>query len=344
MADFDQTVFEIDCADEAKRISEFIKKTVLKDYRRRGVVVGISGGIDSALTAALSVKTFGQERVLGLILPEKESSPKSEILARDLARQLGIKTETIPITPMLQSLGVYQRRDALVKKYFPEFTDGWKYKMAISKDTIEKEGINFFYLIAVNPQGDKEKVRLSLSDYLEMVAATDMKQRTRMIQLYFYAEKNNYVVAGTTNKSELLQGFYVKYGDGGVDIEPIAHLYKTQVFQLSKFLGVPEEIIHRTPSPDTWSAEVSDEEFYFRVPYDLLDLLLYAHERRVPPTEVSGVLRMPEEKVLRFYKDFESKSKATWHLRVMPPNLLDHNASLWQKNDRGDFQKTSSPI
>jgi len=323
MKSFDKKVLEIDCPAEVTRICEFMKKTVLKDYRRKGVVVGLSGGIDSALTAALSVKTFGKERVLGLILPEKESSSESEVLAQELANQLGIKIGTVPITPILQSLGVYQRREAIVKKYFPKFEEGWKYKMAISKDTLEREGLNIFHLVAIDREGATHKERLSLNDYLEMVAATDMKQRTRMMQLYFYAEKSNYIVAGTTNKSELLQGFFVKYGDGGVDMEPIAHLYKMQVFQLSEFLGVPQSIIKRTPSPDTWSAGVSDEEFYFRIPYDLLDLLLYAHEQRVPLEDVSNVLNMPPEKILRFYKDFEAKNKATWHLRVAPPNLIE---------------------
>jgi len=323
MKSFDKKVLEIDCAAEAKRISDFMKKTVLKDYRRRGVVVGISGGIDSALITTLSVKTFGKERVLGLILPEKESSSESEVLARQLADWLGIKTETVPITPILQSLDVYQRREAIVKKYFPKFEGGWKYKIAISKDFFEKEGLNFFHLIAVDNEGVTQKERLSLNDYLEMVAATEMKQRTRMIILYFYAEKSNYIVAGTTSKSELLQGFFVKYGDGGVDMEPISHLYKMQVFQMSEFLGVPQSIIKRTPSPDTWSAGVSDEEFYFRVPYDLLDLLLYAHEQEIPLEDVSEVLDMVPEKILRFYKDFDSKNKTTWHLRVMPPNLID---------------------
>ena len=327
MTNFNKNILDIDCVAEATRISEFMKKTVLKEYRRRGAVVGLSGGIDSALTATLSVKVFGRERVLGLILPEKESSPVSEMFARELANRLGIKTETISMTPILHSLSVYQTRDAIVRKYFPDFKETWTYKLSISKDTLEKEGLNYFHLIVVDQEGMTHKARLSLGDYLEMVAATDMKQRTRMMQLYFYAEKSNYVVAGTTNKSELIQGFFVKYGDGGVDIEPIAHLYKTQVYQLSKFLGVPQEIVKRTPSPDTWSAGVSDEEFYFRVPYDLLDLLLYAHEQQIPLTDVSNVLDMPQEKILRFYKDFDAKNKATWHLRVMPPNLIDQGGS-----------------
>ena len=325
MTNFNKNILDIDCVAEATRISEFMKKTVLKEYRRRGAVVGLSGGIDSALTATLSVKVFGRERVLGLILPEKESSPESEMFARELANRLGIKTETISMTPILQSLGVYQMREAIVKKYFSEFKDNWKYKLSISKDNLEKEGLNYFHLIVVDSVGLIQKERLSLNDHLEMVAATEMKQRTRMILLYLYAEKSNYIVAGTTNKSEVLQGFFVKYGDGGVDIEPIAHLYKTQVYQLSKFLGVPQEIVKRTPSPDTWSAWVSDEEFYFRVPYDLLDLLLYAHEQQIPLTDVSNVLDMPQEKILRFYKDFDAKNKSTWHLRVMPPNLMDRS-------------------
>ncbi|MEW6375906.1 MAG: NAD(+) synthase, partial [Thermodesulfobacteriota bacterium] len=191
MKDYHTKILDIDCASEFTRICEFMKKTVLKDYRRKGAVVGLSGGVDSALTATLSVKTFGKERVLGLILPEMESSSESEVLARQLANQLGIKTETVPITPILKSLGVYQRREAIVRKYFPGFEEGWKYKLAISKDTLERDGLNIFYLVIIDKEGGADKVRLSLNDYLGMVAATDMKQRTRMMQLYFYAEKNN---------------------------------------------------------------------------------------------------------------------------------------------------------
>jgi len=320
---FNQKVLNIDCRAEAERISEFLKRAIFKDYRRKGAVVGISGGIDSALSATLSVKAFGKERVLGLILPEKESSPMSVLFAEQLAHWLGIRVEVIEITPILEALGVYQKREGIVKKYFPQFSNGCKFKLVISKDSLHREGLNVFYLVVIDEKGETRRVRLSLQDYLEMVAATDMKQRTRMIHLYYQAEKNNYAVVGTTNKSELLQGFFVKYGDGWVDIEPIAHLYKTQVYQLSQSLGIPQPIIDRVPSPDTWSAEVSDEEFYFKLPYPQLDLLLYAYEKKVPLDEVSKVVGMEQEAILRVYKDFDSKKRATWHLRVMPLNLID---------------------
>lgn len=142
-----------------------------------------------------------------------------------------------------------------------------------------------------------------------------------MIQLYYHAEKNNYLVAGTTNKTETAQGFYVKFGDGGVDIEPIAHLYKTQVYQLARNLRVINEIIERPPSPDTYSLPVTDKEFYFCLDYELLDLFLYACENNVPLDNISETLGLKEEQVQRVFRDFKGKEQATWHLRQMPPGL-----------------------
>jgi len=154
-----------------------------------------------------------------------------------------------------------------------------------------------------------------------MVAANDIKQRIRMVQLYYHAEKMNYLVAGTTNKTEYAQGFYVKYGDGGVDIEPIAHLYKNQVYQVANFLEIPQEIIERTPSPDTYSAEVSDQEFYFCLPYQLLDLLLYAQENKIAPALAGKYLNLTEEQIQRVFRDFDSKKRATKHLRQTPASM-----------------------
>jgi NAD+ synthase len=142
-----------------------------------------------------------------------------------------------------------------------------------------------------------------------------------MIHLYYYAEMKNYIVCGTTNKTEFLEGLYVKYGDGGVDIEPISHLYKAQVYQLSEYLGVIREIIDRTPSPDTWSFQVSDEEFYFRIPYEILDFLLFAWEYNIPTERVCEVMNLTADQVKRAMRDFNAKYNATRHLRQLPPTV-----------------------
>ena len=154
-----------------------------------------------------------------------------------------------------------------------------------------------------------------------METSKNAKQRIRMINLYRYAEKNNFIVTGTTNKSEVMQGFYVKHGDGGVDIEPIAHLYKIQVYQLAKHLGLPEEIINRPPSPDTYSLPVTDEQFYFCMPYELADLLLYAYANHIPEDQISDVLQLSPDQIKRVFRDFKAKENATWHLRQLPPTV-----------------------
>jgi NAD+ synthase len=154
-----------------------------------------------------------------------------------------------------------------------------------------------------------------------IVAATNIKQRTRMMYLYYFAEANNYLVCGTTNRSEDIQGFFVKYGDGGVDIEPLQYLYKNQVFQLARHLGVPKEIIDRTPSPDTYSYVVSDQEFYFCLQYDLVDLLIYAMEHNVPKEKTAAALGLDMEGLERAWHDLAHKRAATEPLRNMPPTI-----------------------
>jgi NAD+ synthase len=318
---FHKNVLEIDPAVVSEEICEFIRNVVLDEFKREGVVVGLSGGIDSALISTLSVKALGKENVLGVILPEKESNPISQVYATSLAQKLGIRTETINITPTLEDLGAYEKRNLVVKEVFPEFTEDHRFKIGLPQNLLESSRYNFFALKIIDPDGNEKSARLNKNQLLEMVAATDMKQRTRMIHLYYFAEKNNYLVGGTTNKTEYVQGFFVKYGDGGVDLEPIAHLYKTQVYQLAKYLDVPQEIIKRTPSPDTYSAPVSDQEFFFCLPYDLLDLLLYAWEHKIPSSEIKQVLDLKEEQIERVFKDFDSKMRATAFAAKLPPTL-----------------------
>jgi NAD+ synthase len=325
MSDFRVDVLDLDCTREAERISAFISKWV-SSTRREGAVIGLSGGVDSALASELCVKALGPERVLGLVLPEKESNPISREYALKQAGKLGIRTEVIDITPVLETFGVYEKRDAVVRKHIPEFGDGSKLKISLPPDILARDAFNVFTLTVSDGQGRTKTARLGKDALNGIVAATDVKHRIRMAHLYYHAERNNYLVCGTTNKSEVIQGFFVKYGDGGVDLEPLAHLYKTQVYRLSDRLGVIPEIIARAPSPDTFSIPVSDEEFFFRMPYDKLDLLLYAWEHRVPADTACRIMGLSEEQVRRAFRDFASKHAATELVRIPPPTLSEEDS------------------
>lgn len=318
---FHKDILKINPEVETQRICEFIKENTFKKFKRKGAVIGLSGGIDSAVSAELCVRALGKERVLGLLLPEKESNPISLEYGQKQASKLGIEYVTVNITNILESFGLYQKRNSIIKKIFPEFNEGFKFHVSLPQNILEKDRLNFHYLTIEDRNGRRESRRLSADEWLQISACQNIKQRTRMIQLYYHAEKNNYLVVGTTNKSELLQGFFVKFGDGGVDIEPLAHLYKIQVYQLADYLGVIPEIINRPPSPDTYSLPVTDKEFYFCLDYEMLDLLLYAFENNIPWADISAVLNLSKEQIDRVYKDFKGKEQATWHLRQLPPTL-----------------------
>jgi NAD+ synthase len=312
---FHKDILHIECKAEAEQICTFIQQQIA-EMKYDGAVIGLSGGVDSALAAALCLRSLGKEKVLGLILPEKDSNPISATYALKLAETLGLTTVTVDITPVLEGFGTYAKRDEVIRAIYPEYTDRFKSKIVLPSDLLSRDAFNFFTLKITDSVGNIKSSRLNTRSLRGIVAATNTKQRTRMMYLYYYGEMNNYLVCGTTNRSEFIQGFFVKHGDDGVDIEPIAHLYKTQVYQLADYLGVIPEILQRTPSPDTFSFEVTDEEMYFRMPYNALDLLLYAWENNIPITEVCKVMNLTEEQVKRAFRDFTSKSNATRHLRM----------------------------
>jgi NAD+ synthase len=318
---FTRQSLELDAAVEVERIVRFLQENVQHRLRRQGAVVGISGGIDSSVVLALCVKAFGPQRVVGILLPERESSPESGELAHLLANRFGVQTVTEDITTALEGAGCYRRRDEAVKRVFPEFEPDWKSKISLPGNLLEEDRLNIFSLTVVRPDGSQQTQRLPLREYAQIVASSNFKQRTRMAMLYYHAELRNYAVIGTPNKNERDMGFFVKYGDGGADINPIGHLFKSQVFRLARFLDVPLEIQQRPPTTDTYSAGSTQEEFFYRIPFEILDLVWLGYERDVARVEIAAALQLTEDQVARVIADIERKQRTTEYLRMHPINL-----------------------
>jgi NAD+ synthase len=314
---FSADVLNIDAAAVSAGIENEIRDIVLLRLNRKGVVVALSGGIDSSVVAALCLKALGTARVLGLMLPEADSSPDSLRLANLLAQSLGIRTHVEDIAGILTAAGCYQRRDEAIRKVIPQYTEGYKCKIVLP-DQVNESAYPIFSVVVQSPQGERTKARLTLDAYLGVVAATNFKQRTRKMMEYYYADRFNYAVAGTPNRLEYDQGFFVKNGDGAADLKPIAHLYKTQVYQLAAHLGIPEEIQKRPPTTDTYPLDQSQEEFYFPLPYGRMDLCLYAKNNDIQPEEVAPVVGLTAEQLARVYRVIDSTRSATRYLHRAP--------------------------
>lgn len=315
---FNRDILRINPEEELEKLSNFIVKQLNVVFRRKGVIVGLSGGIDSAMLAATSVHALGKERVFGLILPETESNPISSDYALKYARVLGIGHRQVDITSTINSVVQYKWRDEFMQKLIPEYKPGYKYNIALPTDLLERDSFSFYVLQVLMPDGETKRKRLNLEEFRTITSFANIKIRARMLHLYAEAERHNLLVVGTTNRTEYLLGDFCKYGDGGTDIEPITHLYKNQIYQLSGYLKVAPEIINRQPSPDTFSLPVTDQEFFFRISFDNLDHLLYAWEKKINEAEVAKALDLSEDAVKRAYKDFTSKYRATEHLRRGP--------------------------
>ena len=319
MSTLTPNVLDLDYEAEANHIAARLRETTARQLHRRGLVVAISGGIDSSVSCALAVRALGPDRVFTLILPEQDSSDDSAVRATLLAQHLGVRTETVDIAPALAAIGCYKTRDAAVRNALPEYGEGWKFKIVI--DGGSEGRINRFRLIAKSLDGAHHERDLALADYLTIVAATNFKQRIRKTLEYFHADRLNYAVVGTPNRVEYDQGFFVKNGDGSADVKPIAHLYKSQVYGMARHLGLPERVCAAIPTTDTYSLSQGQDEFYFALPYQQMDLALWALNHGHPASELASALGLGETQAQAVYDDIQNKRRTTRYLH-QPPVLV----------------------
>jgi NAD+ synthase len=314
---FSRDVLKFDAQAVAAEIEQAIRDHVFGKLRRRGAVVGMSGGIDSSVVSALCARALGKDKVLGIFMPERDTSDDALRLGTKLAEHLGIPTVLENIKPALSGLRCYERQDEAIRMVFPDYVDGWRFKITLPS-ILEGDRLNVSQL-TVQPPGEEPRTkRMPLTAYLQLVAATNFKQRIRKMMEYYHGDRMNYAVAGTPNLLEYDQGFFVKQGDGAADFKPIAHLYKTQVYELAEHVGVIEEIRRRAPTTDTFSLPQGQDEFYFAVPYDKMDLCLYAHNNGIAAAEVAPAVGLTPDQVERVFKDIEAKRRVAQYLHARP--------------------------
>ena len=311
----------LDTPVEVERICASIRQIVSAKLKRQGVIVALSGGIDSSTVAALCVRALGAEKIFGLQMPERHSSDDTLDLSGLVAEHFGIRTHHEDISPILEAVGCYKKQEEAYRQIIPEYGPGWKAKIVLPS-VLAGDKLRLFSLVALSPEGNEVRKRLNLKAYLGIVAATNFKQRVRKMLEYYHADRLNYAVAGTPNRLEYDQGFFVKLGDGAADLKPIAHLYKTQVYQLAEYLGVPEEIRSRPPTTDTYSLPQSQEEFFFSLSYEKMDLCLYGKNHNLPDAEVAAAAGITVEQLQRVYGDIEQKRRTATYLHAAP-QLVD---------------------
>jgi NAD+ synthase len=320
-APFGPSSLAIDAGAETARISARLTEYLART-KRRGVVVALSGGIDSSVVAALCVAALGSDRVFGLHMPERESSSDTIGFSQLVADSLGIESKLEDISPILDAAGCYQRRDDAIRLVYPEYGPGYRSKIVLPS-VVDTDSFRLYSVVVLAPDGTQTTTRLTTEAYLGIVAATNFKQRARKMMEYYHADRLNFVASGTPNRLEYDQGFFVKLGDGAADIKPIAHLYKTQVYQLSEYLGIPEEIQKRLPTTDTYSMPQGQEEFYFSLPYQQMDLCLYAKNHGIEPAAAAESCGLSPEQVQRVYDDIDTKRSTTRYLHLKAITLLE---------------------
>lgn len=338
----DKKMLDLDTEKETAKITACLRRILSRDLRKRGLVVALSGGIDSSVTLALAAEALGRQRVLALLMPERHSAGDTLPLSLMVAAHFGVLHIHEDITPVLEAVGFYRRYNEAVRRVIPAYDDRWKSKIAMAP-AMGSAGFNYFRLVARSPEGEEVTARLPLKAYLEIVAATSFKQRIRKMLEYYHADRLNYAVAGTPNRLEYDQGFFVKLGDGAADVKPIAHLYKTQIYQLAAHLNVPEEIRSRPPSTDTYSLAQGQDEFYFSFPHETMDICLYAKNHGYPPEDVARCTGLTAQQVRRVFDDIDTKRSTTRYLHLQPQMVeaVSEVSFSWKPDDAGEKHETA---
>ena len=301
---------EINLEEVSSRIEKFIE-VKMREFQREGVILGMSGGVDSSLVAALAVRVLGPDKVLALLLPERDSSPESKTDALKEIKRLGIQYREFKLAPILKKFGIYRLlplqvlglrkfKETAVKKHHEA------QRKAIGEMPFQAG------LLGTKDLGDSKKIIDSGNAY------TRIKHRLRLLTLYYFADLENRLVLGTTNKSESMTGFVVKWGDNVADIEPILPLYKTQVWQLSSHVGVSKEIIEKAPSPDLIPGIV--DELALGIEYKTLDKILWGIENGWDNQRITSEFNLESEQI-DHVRELVRRSQ---HLREFPPSpMLD---------------------
>ena len=313
-------IIDFDREAEVKKIYTAMRSIMGTKLHRRGAVIAVSGGIDSSVCAALALQAFGAKKVFALQLPERDSAADTQSRSNQLIEHLGVESLTHNIASTLEEIGCYSWRDQAIKEVFPQYGKDWKNKIIIAGGL---EGqYNHFKLVIQDPEGSREEKRLPLKAYLQIVAATNYKQRIRKTIEYFHADRLNFAVIGTPNRLEYDQGFFVKNGDGSSDLKPIAHLYKTQVYALARYFELPDAICEAEPTTDTYSMPQGQDEFYFALPYKAMDKALWAHNRGASAEDIARFLDISIEQAEFVLKDIDNKRTTTAYLHA-PAYLME---------------------
>ena len=295
-----------------ERIASFIKEN-LKEFNRDGAILGISGGIDSALSAFLATRAIGREKVLGVFLGERDSQKQSQQDAEIVANKLGIRLIKVNITKILSDIGIYKLEPStfLIPRKIQERYVLDKYNLLTKSagysgtKNLQTNKENAFLMSLIG--GGSEELKRGNAFFRA-------KHRVRMVMWYYYAELYNYLVIGCCYKTEKLTGYFIKYGDSGSDVDVISPLYKTQVRQLAAYVGIPQRIIDKAPSPDIMPGMT--DEFALQMEYEKLDLILYGVEHGVEKDLIKNEAHVTEQDI-DYVKTLVKLSK---QMRELPPS------------------------